>query len=117
MVFLPSDPQFEKLTVEDVKRAYTLIKEDVRVTPVFNFPEFDALVDSFNSVKIFIKAELFQKTGAFKYRGVCHALARLTPDELANGVITHSSGNHAIALSQHAQQKGIPCHIILVHLR
>ena len=38
------------------------------------------------------KCENFQKVGAFKFRGASYSLACLTPDELAKGVCTHSSG-------------------------
>jgi len=114
MVLLPSDFQVEQLTLKDIKSAYTLIEKDICVTPVFNFPEFDSLVDFANCINVYLKAELFQETDAFKFRGVCHSVALLTPAELANGVVTHASGNHGIALSYHAQQKEIPRHIVLV---
>jgi threo-3-hydroxy-L-aspartate ammonia-lyase len=49
--------------------------------------------------ELHLKAENLQRTGAFKFRGAYHALARLTPGERARGVITYSSGNHAQALA------------------
>ena len=45
-----------------------------------------------NSVRLFFKAENFQKIGAFKPRGAFNALLQLTPEEKERGVITHSSG-------------------------
>jgi len=44
-------------------------------------------------IKFFFKCENFQKIGAFKIRGAFHALSRLSKEELAKGVITHSSGS------------------------
>lgn len=41
---------------------------------------------------IFFKCENYQKIGAFKARGAFHALSRLSKEELAKGVVTHSSG-------------------------
>ena len=49
--------------------------------------------------EIRLKCESLQKAGAFKARGACNFMARLTPEELARGVITYSSGNHAQAVA------------------
>ena len=43
-------------------------------------------------INLFFKCENFQKIGAFKIRGASHALSRLSQEELARGVVTHSSG-------------------------
>jgi threonine ammonia-lyase medium form len=45
--------------------------------------------------KIFLKAENFQRVGAFKIRGAHNKIISLTQDEKQRGVVTHSSGNHA----------------------
>jgi len=47
----------------------------------------------------FFKCECLQKSGSFKFRGACNAIAALTATERTRGVITHSSGNHAQALA------------------
>ena len=44
---------------------------------------------------MWLKAELFQRTGAFKVRGAFSRIAELTPDERACGIVTCSAGNHA----------------------
>ncbi|KAI9710759.1 MAG: hypothetical protein M1820_002592 [Bogoriella megaspora] len=64
-------------------------------------------------LNIFFKCENYQKIGAFKARGAYHALSRLTDEELAKGVITHSSGNHAQALALAAQTRGVKAYIIM----
>ena len=46
-----------------------------------------------------LKCESLQKAGAFKARGACNFIAQLSPEELAQGVITYSSGNHAQAVA------------------
>jgi threonine dehydratase/serine racemase len=51
--------------------------------------------------------------GAFKFRGACNAVAQLTPDELARGVVTHSSGNHAQALALAARRFSTPAYIVM----
>ncbi len=52
---------------------------------------------------VFLKAENFQKVGAFKIRGAMNALLQLGEAERARGVVTHSSGNHGQALAQAGQ--------------
>ncbi|HEY7314388.1 MAG TPA: pyridoxal-phosphate dependent enzyme [Gemmataceae bacterium] len=62
---------------------------------------------------LFFKCEHLQKAGAFKFRGACNAVMRLTPEVAARGVVTHSSGNHAGALALAAKLRGIPAHIVM----
>lgn len=48
---------------------------------------------------VYIKAENFQRVGAFKFRGAYNAISKLTAEQKNKGVITHSSGNHAQAIA------------------
>jgi threonine dehydratase len=48
---------------------------------------------------VFLKAEMFQRGGAFKFRGAYNRIARLSAGELERGVATYSSGNHAQAVA------------------
>ncbi len=59
------------------------------------------------------KCELFQKVGAFKFRGACNAVMKLTAEEARRGVVTQSSGNHGQALALAAKLRGIPAHIVM----
>jgi threonine dehydratase len=61
----------------------------------------------------FLKAELFQKTGSFKPRGVLNKLASLGQDERARGVITWSAGNHAQAVAWAAASEGIDSLVVM----
>ncbi|MGH3051643.1 MAG: threonine ammonia-lyase [Gaiellaceae bacterium] len=63
--------------------------------------------------RAFLKAELFQKTGSFKPRGVLTKLASLTPEEKARGVISISAGNHAQALAYGCALEGIDCLVVM----
>lgn len=63
--------------------------------------------------ELFFKCENFQKIGAFKARGGLNAVLQLSPDELANGVTTHSSGNHAQAIAYAARQVGTKAYIVM----
>lgn len=65
--------------------------------------------------RLFVKAESLQLSGSFKLRGATNALALLTDDERARGVVTHSSGNHGQALARAAQAGGIRAIVVMPH--
>jgi threonine dehydratase len=60
-----------------------------------------------------LKAELLQRTGSFKPRGVLTRLAELSPDERARGVIGISAGNHAQALAWGAAAEGVDALVVM----
>jgi threonine dehydratase len=60
-----------------------------------------------------LKAESLQPIGAFKLRGAYVAIASLTPDERARGVITYSSGNHAQGVARAAKLLGAPAVVVM----
>jgi threonine dehydratase len=63
--------------------------------------------------RTFLKAESLQPIGAFKIRGAYVAVASLTADERARGVITYSSGNHAQGVARAARLLGVPAVIVM----
>lgn len=63
--------------------------------------------------EIVFKCENFQKAGAFKSRGAANAVFSLLEDGYKGNVATHSSGNHAQALSRVALHAGIEAHVIM----
>jgi threonine dehydratase len=60
-----------------------------------------------------LKAELFQKTGSFKPRGMLAKLASLSPEEKERGVITVSAGNAAAALAYGCGVEGVDCLVVM----
>lgn len=62
---------------------------------------------------VFCKLEYLQRTGSFKERGARNALMLLPPEQRARGVIAASAGNHALALSFHGRQLGIPVTVVM----
>jgi threonine dehydratase len=64
-------------------------------------------------VELFFKAECLQRVGAFKFRGAWSAVSTLSEEELARGVCTHSSGNHAQALALAARERRAPAYIVM----
>ena len=63
--------------------------------------------------KLFLKAETFQTTGSFKFRGALNAVLSLPAVEADAGVVTHSSGNHGAALAKAAAVRGVKATIIM----
>jgi threonine dehydratase len=76
---------------DDVVAAREAIAGRLHRTPVFSSRTLGP--------HVFLKAELFQRTGSFKPRGVLNSLSRLTVDERRRGVIAASAGNHAQAVA------------------
>jgi threonine dehydratase len=96
-------------TIEDIRAAAKCLGEQAHRTPVLTSSGLNRL----SGAQLFFKCENFQRGGAFKFRGACHAVSRLTSDEACRGVLTHSSGNHAAALALAAALRGIPAHIVM----
>jgi threonine dehydratase len=94
---------------EDVIAAREAIGDRLHRTPVFRSTTLGELTGA----RVFLKAELFQKTGSFKPRGVLTNLAALGPDERARGAISISAGNHAQALAWGARTEGIGALIVM----
>ena len=64
------------------------------------------------AAEIYLKLENLQPIGSFKIRGAANAIARLSPDKLARGVVTASAGNMAQGVAWCARKLGIPCTVI-----
>lgn len=62
--------------------------------------------------EIYLKLENLQPIGSFKIRGAANAIARLSPERLARGVVTASAGNMAQGVAWCARKLGIPCTVI-----
>ena len=62
---------------------------------------------------VFLKAELLQRTGSFKPRGVLTKLASLTSEQKERGVIGISAGNHAQAVAWGAAEEGIDALLVM----
>lgn len=94
---------------QDVKRAHERIAPFIHRTPVLTSKSINKLFHT----EVFFKCENFQKVGAFKFRGATNAIMLLNEEEARKGVGTHSSGNHAAALSLAAAMRGIDAYIVM----
>ena len=95
--------------IDDVRAAQAAIGGRLHRTPVFGSATLAALTGG----HVRLKAELFQRTGSFKPRGVLTKLASLAPAEKERGVIGISAGNHAAALAYGAALEGIDCLVVM----
>jgi threonine dehydratase len=97
------------VTRRDVLAARQTIAGRVHRTPTLT----SALLERELGVPVYLKAELFQRTGSFKPRGVLNKLASLSAEEKARGVIGISAGNHAQALAYGAALEGVDALIVM----
>lgn len=85
------------------------IKPYIHRTPVLT----SRLLNDLSGAELYFKCENFQKMGAYKMRGATNAILLLSDKERANGVVTHSSGNFAQALSLAAQSLNVKAYIVM----
>jgi threonine dehydratase len=93
----------------DVEAAREQIGDRLHRTPTFTSRTLSERVGA----RVFLKAELFQKTGSFKPRGVLTNLAALTDEQRRRGVIGISAGNHAQALAWGAAAEGLDALLVM----
>jgi len=92
-----------------VRAAAARIAGVVHRTPVAT----SRTLDERAGAHVFLKCENLQRMGAFKIRGAYNALAQLTPEERARGVVAFSSGNHAQGVALAAKLLGIRATIVM----
>jgi len=96
-------------TIDDVRAAAARIAAYAHRTPVMT----SRTLDTMSGRELFFKCELFQRVGAFKFRGACNAVMALSEAVARRGVVTHSSGNHAQAIALAARLRGIPAQVVM----
>ena len=96
-------------TLDDVRRARETVGRIVGRTPLLNHP----LLQAETGLRILIKHENHNPTGAFKVRGGVNLMASLTDEQRKAGVITASTGNHGQSIAFAAKQTGTPCTVVV----
>jgi threonine dehydratase len=99
----------ELITLADLTAAAARIAPVAVRTPTLPCDPASDLVGG----QIFIKPEMLQRGGAFKFRGAYNFLAQLSPEERARGVIAPSSGNHAQAVALAAKLFGCKAVVVM----
>jgi threonine dehydratase len=94
---------------ETLMQVHDRVKPYIHKTPVLT----SELINELCSCKVHFKCENFQKMGAFKMRGATNAILSLTEEQRSKGVVTHSSGNFAQALSLAAKKNNVKAFIVM----
>src|SRR5690606_2478391 len=97
------------LTLDSVRDAARRLDGVAHRTPVLTSRTLDELCGA----RVYLKAENFQRVGAFKFRGAYNTISRLSEEQLKRGVSAWSSGNHAQAVALSAAMLGSPATIIM----
>ncbi|HEX4135640.1 MAG TPA: threonine/serine dehydratase [Bryobacteraceae bacterium] len=99
----------QTLSPQLVREAAVRIRPLARRTPVMT----SRSIDERAGVRVFLKCENLQRSGAFKIRGASNLILSLQPEQLDRGVVAFSSGNHAIATAMAAKHVGTQATIVM----
>ena len=97
------------ISIDDVRAAAARLAGVAHRTPVLT----SRTLDERTGATVLLKAENFQRIGAFKFRGAYNAISSLPADQLARGVAAYSSGNHAQAVALSARLLGTTAVIVM----
>ena len=96
-------------TAADIEDAVLALDSVAVRTPLLRCDPLDEI----SGGKVFIKPEVLQRTGSFKFRGAYNRISRLTPEERKGGVVAFSSGNHAQGVALAAKLAGVRATIVM----
>lgn len=97
------------IDLEDVIQARETVKESVKKTPLVHSEFLSKICNG----KVYLKLENLQISNSFKVRGAVNKTLHLSREERKRGIITASSGNHAIAVGIAAQKLNLPAKIVV----
>ena len=104
-----TDHDDQGLTLARIRSAEERLAGIAHRTPVLTSATLDAEVDG----TVLLKAEMFQRGGAFKFRGAYSRMTLLDLAERDRGVVAYSSGNHGGAVALAARLMGIPAVVVV----
>jgi threonine dehydratase len=97
------------ITLAHIQAAASAIRGQVARTPL----ALSRTLSELTGAEVWLKFENMQFTASFKERGALNAMLRLSLDQMRQGVITMSAGNHAQAVAYHARRLGIAATIVM----
>ena len=100
-------------TLEAIRATRARLGERVVTTPVRLWQDGALSRAVGPDTRVFLKEELFQRTGSFKARGALAVMLDLSPEELARGVTAVSAGNHAMAVAYAAAALGTTAKVVM----
>jgi threonine dehydratase len=101
--------RLRSISMDQVREAQELIRPILHRTPLVT----SRYLSEQTGAEVWLKAELFQKTGSFKPRGAINRLKHFTEEEKKKGIVTVSAGNHAQAVAFAASMEKIPCTVVM----
>ena len=96
-------------TIEDIRQARERLKPHIRHTPLLRAEKIEKAA----GCQVYLKPETLQVTGAFKIRGALNKSLSLSREQIANGMIATSSGNHAQGLAYAARLLGVKATLVI----
>ncbi|WP_354684262.1 threonine/serine dehydratase [Cupriavidus necator] len=96
-------------TIQDIREAHERLKPHIKHTPLLRAEKMEKAA----GCQLYLKPETLQITGAFKIRGALNKTLSLPREEIANGIIATSSGNHAQGLAYAARMLGVKAILVL----
>ncbi len=102
-------PNYQPPSWEAILAAHARIAGRIHRTPVLASASLNAIAGA----RLFFKCENLQKTGSFKIRGASNAILSLAYAQVANGIVTQSSGNHGAAVACAAAWRGATAWIVM----
>jgi threonine dehydratase len=97
------------MDITSIEQARERIKTYIKRTSL----EYSQNLSQYLGTNVYVKLELFQKTGSFKVRGAFNKLLSLTVEERKRGVVAVSGGNHAQAVAYASNVLGIDAIILM----
>jgi threonine dehydratase len=105
----PASMDFVAPSWASIVEAHARIAPRIHRTPVLTSSSLDKLTGA----RLFFKCDNFQKTGSFKIRGASNAVFSLTDAQVANGIVTQSSGNHGAAIACAGAWRGVKTWVVM----
>ncbi|MCO5400234.1 threonine/serine dehydratase [Ralstonia soli] len=96
-------------TIQDIREAQERLRPHIKHTPLLRAEKIEKVV----GCQLYLKPETLQITGAFKIRGALNKALSMPREEIANGIIATSSGNHAQGLAYAARMLGVKAFLVL----
>lgn len=96
-------------SIQDVRDAQERLRPHIKHTPLLRAEKLEKAA----GCQLYLKPETLQITGAFKIRGALNKTLSLPREEIANGIIATSSGNHAQGLAYAARMLGVKAILVL----
>src|SRR5919109_586584 len=97
------------VSAADIEAAAKVVAPFAVRTPLLSFPVLDERVGT----KVFLKPEMLQRTGSFKFRGAFNKLSSIPQNDRGGGVVAFSSGNHAQGVAAAAKILNMQATIVM----